>query len=90
MSSNTEVNLAKAVQAVRASSPTGWATLLDWLEIRSIEITDNLLSSPAEHLQVMQGRAREARELIAVLKAAPALAEKLYDKERHNANRGKF
>lgn len=87
MSNNTETNLAKAVQAVRGTNPMAWDTFITWLETRSSELTDSLLSSPAEHLQVMQGRAREARDLVVTLKSAPALAEKLHEKDRYNASR---
>lgn len=85
MSSDTERQLAKAVQALRAANPPAWDDFVTLLNKRAGEITQTLIASIPERLQVMQGQAQEAQTLHAFLLNAPALAEALYQKERQNA-----
>lgn len=82
MRNDLEVLIAKAVVEVRSTSSQGWETLLSALSARAAQKAEDCISSPLEHLQVAQGRAQEARELVNTLKNAPKLAEQIRNKER--------
>lgn len=85
MNNDTERQLAKTVQALRAHAPSVWDDFLVLLNRRASEITQTFVASSPERLQVMQGQAQEAQTLYAFLLNAPALAEALYQKDRQNA-----
>lgn len=87
MRNELEVQVAKAVADVRSTNPQGWTTLLDALSARALFKAEECISSPIERLQVAQGRAQEARELLSILQNAPKLAEQIRDKERINGAR---
>lgn len=87
MRNELEVLIAKAVMDVRSSNPQGWDTLLNALSARAACKAEDCISSSIDRLQVTQGRAQEARELVNMLLNAPKLAEQIRDKERINGAR---
>lgn len=84
ISNETQLALAKSVQALRASSPDAWAQFMIQLARRLEELTEKMVDAPADRLVEFQGRAREARALYKDLYDAPKLANAIADKEKAN------
>jgi hypothetical protein len=87
MKNNTQIRLAKAVMAVRATSVHAWDEFLRALADHLDDVTEECISAPIDTLQERQGRAREIRDLFKALVGAPELAAQLQDKERKDAGR---
>lgn len=86
-SRETDIELAKAVMAVRSASPPAWDAFMRALTMRLDDVTENCISAPPDVLPERQGRAREIRDLFKTLAEAPKLAQQLQDKERQDAAR---
>ena len=76
------LNLSIKAFELQAVSRARWDEFIVELENYSRLVSEECISSPVEGLQVAQGRAREARDLLKLLKDARATAEKVKDKSR--------
>jgi hypothetical protein len=63
-------NLAQAVLTLEAVGGPAWETFLAHLRQYRDECTRDLLVAPPENIQVMQGRARGAQEMVSCIEAA--------------------
>jgi hypothetical protein len=74
--------MAKCVADLRASNPPLFGKFMTLLAARLDEITEQLVTAQPDRLAQLQGSALEARALFKELVDAPALAERVQQKEQ--------
>jgi hypothetical protein len=62
--------LAQAILMLQAHDGPAWETFMKHLHQYKDECARDLLSAPPETIQVMQGRARGAQEMVSCIEAA--------------------
>lgn len=70
-------DLVKACAQLARSAPRSWDDFLAAYRAYSIEVTNQMVSSPADTLHVAQGRAKQAHELLRIMENALRTAEQL-------------
>lgn len=76
------MNLQQAAAQLARSSPRSWDEFLAAYRAHCHEVLKQVISSPPETVQVAQGRARHADELLKQLETALAVAEQIEKRNR--------
>ena len=77
----TRYDLQKFIAQLARSSPQSWNEFLAAYRAHCLDVLKQVISSPPETVQVAQGRAKHADELLRLLETAVATAEQI---ERRN------
>jgi hypothetical protein len=78
------VKLSQAAVELRSTSRAAWDDFLNAVTEYSAAVTNNCVSATPDLLPQAQGRAQNARDFLALMHAAPALVEKLREKNKNN------
>lgn len=70
--------------ALARSAPREWGDFLQAMQVYTDEKRDQCISSPVESLQVSQGRAQNARDLLRLLSGCLQTSEQIKQKSEKN------